>query len=73
MQFYGSVNFDSSHKNSKNLELYDTTESYVAGETPIKGDTKVENMGIAVFNKDKLVRRAYRNGISMSPFSLWRF
>ena len=72
MQFYGSVNFNSSHKNSKDLQLYDTTESYVAGQTPLEGDSKVENMGIAVFKNDKLVRRTYRNGISLSPLSVWR-
>ena len=57
MLFFGGVTFDSTHKNSMELPIYDTDNSYTAGQTPIKGDTKVENMGIAVFNNDKLVRR----------------
>lgn len=62
----GGINQDTTHKNYTNLTLADREASYKADETPIKTDTGIENMGIAVFNGDKLVRRIIRNGISMS-------
>lgn len=51
----GSINSDSTHKSHSDLPLYDIDGSYKAGESPIKSETGLENMGIAVFNNDKLV------------------
>lgn len=55
MQYFGSINSDSTHKTHSDLPLYDIDGSYKAGESPIKSETGLENMGIAVFNDDKLV------------------
>ncbi len=51
----GSINSNSTHQSHSDLPPYDIEGSYEAGETPIKSDTGLENMGIAVFNNDKLV------------------
>ena len=51
----GGINTDSTHKDHSNLPPYDTEGSYKADETPIKSETGLENMGIAVFNNDKLI------------------
>ncbi len=51
----GGINANSTHQNHSNLPPYDTEGSYKADETPIKSETGLENMGIAVFKKDKLV------------------
>ena len=55
MQYYGGINTEDTHKDSKNLPVYDTDGSYTATETPIETESKIENMGIAVFKNDKLV------------------
>ena len=52
----GGINENATHKNYSNLELADKEGSYKADETPIQAKTGIENMGIAVFNGDKLVR-----------------
>ncbi len=49
----GSINSDQTQNipsESSNKESY-----YTAGQTPISGESGVENMGLAVFNNDKLV------------------
>ena len=51
----GGINTDSTHQDHSDLPPYDTQGSYKADETPIKSETGLENMGIAVFNNDKLV------------------
>lgn len=51
----GGINADATHKTNSNMPSYDTDGSYKADETPIKTETEIENMGIAVFNGDKLV------------------
>lgn len=51
----GGVNTSSTNTNSNNLPIYDIEGSYKADEMPIKTETGLENIGIAVFNGDKLV------------------
>lgn len=51
----GGINDDKTHQSHSNMEPYDIEGSYKADETPIKTETGIENMGIAVFNGDKLV------------------
>ena len=51
----GGVNTSSTNTNSNNLPIYDIEGSYKADEMPIKSETSLENIGIAVFNGDKLV------------------
>ena len=48
------------------MDLADIQGAYKADETPIKSKTGIENMGLAVFNNDKLVRRIIWHGNSMS-------
>ena len=62
----GGINEKSTHKKYTNLSLADKEASYKADETPIQTNTGIENMGIAVFYGDKLVRRIKWNGMSMS-------
>ena len=62
----GGINENKTHKNNSNLNLADREASYKAEETPISADTGIENMGIAVFKEDKLVRRIIWYGIFMS-------
>lgn len=50
----GSINTDSTHQYN-NIPIYETDSSYKAGQTPIKAETVIENMGIAVFSDDRLV------------------
>lgn len=52
----GGINDKKTHKNYIDLALADKEVVYKAGETPIQTKTGIENMGIAVFNGDKLVR-----------------
>ena len=52
----GGINDKKTHENYSDLNLADKEAIYKAGETPIQTKTGVENMGIAVFNGDKLVR-----------------
>ena len=52
----GGINDKASHKSYQNLNLSDKEAAYKAGETPIQTKTGIENMGIAIFNGDKLVR-----------------
>lgn len=52
----GGINEKSTHKNNYYLNLADKEASYKADETPIQSKTGIENMGIAVFKDDKLVR-----------------
>ena len=52
----GGINDTATHQNYSNLTLADKEASYKADETPIQAKTGIENMGIAVFNGDKLVR-----------------
>ena len=72
MQYFGGINTEATHKNSTNLPVYDTDGSYIASQTPIETETKIENMGIAVFKNDKLVRRTYWNGSTLSSVYYWR-
>ncbi len=51
----GGINTDATHETHSDLPSYDTEGSYKADETPIKSETGLENMGIAVFKSDKLV------------------
>ena len=51
----GGINTKSTHLSNNNMALYDIDGSYKADETPIQTETGIENMGIAVFNNDKLV------------------
>ena len=62
----GGINDKSTHKTNTNLTLADREASYKADETPIQAKTGIENMGIAVFNGDKLVRRIIWIGKFMS-------
>ena len=62
----GGINDKSTHKTNTNLTLADREASYKADETPIQTKTGIENMGIAVFNGDKLVRRIIWIGKFMS-------
>ena len=51
----GGINSSDSHNANYDLPLYDIEGSYKADDTPIKTPTGIENMGIAVFNGDKLI------------------
>lgn len=51
----GNINIDSTHSYDASANLLNKDSSYVAGETPITADNKVETMGIAVFKGGKLV------------------
>ena len=51
----GGINTDSTHSDDKSKTPYDAQGSYKAGETPIKSETVLENMGLAIFYDDKLV------------------
>lgn len=62
----GGINKKSTHINYQDLSLADKEAAYKADETPIQTKTGIENMGIAVFKGDKLVRRIIRNGKFMS-------
>ena len=50
-----NINTDSTHESNSNLPLYDISGSYVAGQTPIESNAGIENIGLCVFNGDKLV------------------
>lgn len=62
----GGINSSSTHADNSDMPIYDTDGSYKADETPIETETDLENMGIAVFKHDKLVRRINWNGISIT-------
>lgn len=49
----GSINTEQTQKVSS--ESSNNSSYYTAGQTPISGESGVENMGLAVFNNDKLV------------------
>lgn len=51
----GGINSNQSHNGNYDLPLYDIEGSYKADDTPIKTPTGIENMGLAVFNGDKLI------------------
>lgn len=51
----GGINSDNTHSANADEPHYDAEGSYKADETPIKSETKIENMGLAVFYDDKLV------------------
>ena len=52
----GGINSDSGEEASNvNIPYIELDSSYKANETPIKNATNLENMGLAVFNGDKLV------------------
>lgn len=48
----GSINSKASQNSTSNNS---NTSYYIAGQTPISGEVSVENMGLAIFNEDKLV------------------
>lgn len=48
----GSINSKASQDSNSNNS---SSSYYIAGQTPISGEVSVENMGLAVFNEDKLV------------------
>lgn len=50
----GGINTEYTHLSDTDMPLYDIEGSYKADETPLN-NTGLENMGIAVFNHDKLV------------------
>ena len=52
----GGINKKSTHKNFTNSPSSNREAAYKADETPIQTKTGIENMGIAVFKDDKLVR-----------------
>ena len=62
----GGINEKKTHKSYTDLTLANREASYKAGETPIQTKTGVENMGIAVFNGDRIVRRIIWHGKLMS-------
>lgn len=62
----GGINEKSTHKDNTNLSLADSEAQYKAGQTPIQTKTGIENMGIAVFNGDKIVRRIIWYGMFVS-------
>ena len=51
----GGINTKDTNEPHSDLEPYETAGSYKADETPIKSATVIENIGIAVFNNDRLV------------------
>ena len=51
----GGINSKNTQEAHTDLPLYDIEGSYTASQTPIQSATGIENMGIAVFNNDKLV------------------
>ncbi len=51
----GSINNTSSSQSHNDLPIYARDAEYKAGEMPIEFETVLENMGLAVFNDDKLV------------------
>lgn len=51
----GGINTKATHKSDSNVPLYETEGSYTASETPIESETNIENMGLAIFNDDKLI------------------
>ncbi len=51
----GGINTSSENSSNNDIAPYDLQGSYKAGETPIKSETVLENMGLAVFNHDRLV------------------
>ena len=56
MQYLGGINDERTHKGYSSINQENDEFSYKADETPIKTDTGIENMGLAVFKEDKLVR-----------------
>lgn len=51
----GGINTKATHNSDSNVPLYETEGSYTASETPIESETNIENMGLAIFNDDKLI------------------
>ncbi|MBQ3146021.1 MAG: Ger(x)C family spore germination protein [Clostridia bacterium] len=51
----GGINSKNTQEEHSDLPLYDIEGSYTASQTPIQSATGIENMGIAVFNNDRLV------------------
>lgn len=51
----GGINSDGTHLTNVNLPPYDIDSSYTASESPIKNETSLENLGLAVFTGDKLI------------------
>lgn len=49
------VNTPQTHLSSSDIDKFNIDSSYKANETPVKDKTNLECMGLAVFNKDKLV------------------
>ncbi|MDO5556192.1 MAG: Ger(x)C family spore germination C-terminal domain-containing protein [Clostridia bacterium] len=51
----GGINSPATQTSTNDIPAYDIEGAYKADETPLKNNSLVENMGIAVFNDDKLV------------------
>ena len=51
----GGINTDSTHTDNSSTPYVEVDGSYDAGTTPIQNKTNLENMGLAVFDYDKLV------------------
>lgn len=51
----GGINSKNTHKQDKAASYVNIDGNYKADETPIKDKTSLENMGLAVFKRDKLV------------------
>ena len=52
----GNINTEANHTFGTSTPYVEIDGSYEAGQTPIKNQANLENMGLAVFKKDKLVR-----------------
>lgn len=51
----GGINTERTHKSNVETTNYSKDETYTAEQTPITGESQIQNMGLAVFNGDKLV------------------
>lgn len=51
----GGINSENTHKQDKTTSYVSMDGDYKADETPIKDKASLENMGLAVFKRDKLV------------------
>lgn len=51
----GGINSENTQSSNIETNSYAQDESYTAEQTPISGESQIQNMGLAVFNGDKLV------------------
>ena len=69
MQYFGGINDNKTHKDYSNSTPKNVEPSYKADETPIKTNTGIENMGLAIFKNDKLIRRINRNRMLITSYN----